>query len=46
LNTYPPLWQLRVRQFRVFYDVNEQQRVVSIRSVREKPLHTTTEEIR
>jgi mRNA-degrading endonuclease RelE of RelBE toxin-antitoxin system len=41
----PPLWQLRVRQFRVFYDVNEEQRVVSIRAVREKPLHTTTEEI-
>jgi mRNA-degrading endonuclease RelE of RelBE toxin-antitoxin system len=41
----PPLWQLRVQQFRVFYDVNEENRVVSIRAVREKPLHTTTEEI-
>jgi mRNA-degrading endonuclease RelE of RelBE toxin-antitoxin system len=41
----PSLWQLRVRQFRVFYDVNEEQCVVSIRAVREKPLHTTTEEI-
>lgn len=40
-----PLWQLRVRQFRVFYDVNEDRHVVSIRAVREKPLHTSTEEI-
>lgn len=41
----PPLWQLRVQQFRVFYDVNEDDRLVSIRAIREKPLHTTTEEI-
>jgi mRNA-degrading endonuclease RelE of RelBE toxin-antitoxin system len=41
----PPLWQLRVQQFRVFYDVNEDDRLVSIRAIREKPLHMTTEEI-
>jgi addiction module RelE/StbE family toxin len=41
----PPLWQLRVQKYRVFYDVNEDEQQVSIRAVREKPLHATTEEI-
>jgi mRNA-degrading endonuclease RelE of RelBE toxin-antitoxin system len=41
----PPLWQLRVGHFRIFCDVNEESRLVSIRAVREKRLHTTTEEI-
>jgi mRNA-degrading endonuclease RelE of RelBE toxin-antitoxin system len=41
----PPLWQLRLQQSRVFYDANEEKQLVSIRAVREKPLHTTTEEI-
>src|SRR5436190_12884536 len=41
----PPLWQLRVERFRVFYDVNADEMIVSIRAVREKPLHATTEEI-
>jgi mRNA-degrading endonuclease RelE of RelBE toxin-antitoxin system len=40
-----PLWELRVERFRVFYDVNEDGSLVSIRAVREKPLHTATEEI-
>lgn len=40
-----PLWQLRVGQFRVFYDVNEEERLVSIRAVREKPRHTTSEDV-
>jgi mRNA-degrading endonuclease RelE of RelBE toxin-antitoxin system len=41
----PPLWELRVDRFRVFYDVNAEASQVSIRAVREKPLHTVTEEI-
>ncbi len=41
----PPLWQLRVERFRVFYDVNAGEGLVLIRAVREKPLHATTEEI-
>src|SRR5438067_217569 len=41
----PPLWQLRVEQFRVFYDVNADENAVLIRAVREKPLHASTEEI-
>jgi ParE-like toxin of type II ParDE toxin-antitoxin system len=51
-----PVWQLSVRDFRVFYDVarhdeaaraedEETTGVVSIRAVRRKPAHRTTEEI-
>lgn len=51
-----PVWQLRVREFRVFYDVVEYeaepvtgerqaQGVVSVRAVRRKPGHMTTKEI-
>lgn len=41
----PPLWELRVGDFRVFYDVDEANEVVCVRAVREKPPHTTTEEL-
>jgi mRNA-degrading endonuclease RelE of RelBE toxin-antitoxin system len=41
----PPIWQLRVGDYRVFYDVDEQRQVVSIRAIREKPPHVTTEDI-
>ena len=40
-----PIWQLRVGIFRVFYDVNEEERRVSIRAIRRKPAHLKTEEI-
>jgi len=52
-----PVWQLRVGEFRVFYDVaihagdigegerREFDGVVSIRAVRHKPAHKTTKEI-
>jgi mRNA-degrading endonuclease RelE of RelBE toxin-antitoxin system len=50
-----PVWQLRVGEFRVFYDVSRQQKgreepeeyegEVCIRAVRRKPAHTTTREI-
>ena len=41
----PPVWQLRVGDFRVFYDVDEQDRTVSVRAVRRKPPHKETEDI-
>lgn len=41
----PPIWQLRVGAFRVFYDVNEEERRVYIRAIRRKPAHRNTEEI-
>lgn len=41
----PPIWQLRVGDHRVFYDVDEASRVVHVRAVRRKPPHKATEEI-
>lgn len=41
----PPVRELRVGSYRVFYDVNEQEEVVFVRAIRHKPPHKTTEEI-
>jgi len=41
----PPVWQLRVGDYRVFYDVDASEQRVSVRAVRHKPPHTTTEDI-
>jgi len=41
----PPLWELRVGDFRVFYDVDEESQTVYVRAVRDKPPHATTEEV-
>ena len=41
----PPIWQLRVGVFRVFYDVHAEARVVYVRAIRRKPAHQHTEEI-
>ena len=41
----PPVWELRVGDFRVFYDLDKNDRYVFVRAVREKPPHRTTEEI-
>ncbi|MBI2901461.1 MAG: type II toxin-antitoxin system RelE/ParE family toxin [Planctomycetes bacterium] len=41
----PPVWELRVGEYRVFYDVNEEEKKVFVRAVRYKPPHKTTEEI-
>jgi mRNA-degrading endonuclease RelE of RelBE toxin-antitoxin system len=41
----PPIWELRVGRYRVFYDVDEVARIVFIRAVREKPPHANTEQI-
>ena len=40
-----PVWELRTRGHRVFYDVDEEASVVIVRAIRRKPPHTTTEEI-
>jgi mRNA-degrading endonuclease RelE of RelBE toxin-antitoxin system len=40
-----PVWELRVGQYRVYYDVNEESKAVVVRAVREKPPHVTTEQI-
>ena len=40
-----PVWELRVGEYRVFYDVDEVSSLVMIRAIRHKPLHKTTEEI-
>lgn len=41
----PPVWELRVNQYRVFYDVDESAGQVVVRAVRYKPPHKTTEDI-
>jgi mRNA-degrading endonuclease RelE of RelBE toxin-antitoxin system len=40
-----PIWQLQVGEYRVFYDIDEVKQVVTVRAVRHKPPHVTTEEI-
>src|SRR5947209_6214380 len=41
----PPVWELRVGYYRVFYDVDEEGEVVNVRAVREKAHGQTTEDI-
>ena len=41
----PPIWELRIGDFRVFYDVNDEERTVYVRAVRRKPAGQTTEDI-
>ena len=40
-----PVWELRIGEYRVFYDVDEGVSLVMIRAIRHKPPHKTTEEI-
>jgi mRNA-degrading endonuclease RelE of RelBE toxin-antitoxin system len=40
-----PIWELRVGEYRVFYDVDEAASIVTIRAIRHKPPHKTMEEI-
>lgn len=42
---HPPLWQLKVGDFRVFYDIDEENRKVSVLAVRRKLKGATTEEV-
>ena len=41
----PPVWELRIGGYRVFYDIDEKAKLVMVRAVRHKPPHKTTEEI-
>jgi mRNA-degrading endonuclease RelE of RelBE toxin-antitoxin system len=41
----PPIWELRVGDFRVFYDFNEESQIVNVRAIREKARRQSTEEI-
>jgi mRNA-degrading endonuclease RelE of RelBE toxin-antitoxin system len=41
----PPIWELRVGAYRVFYDVDQEEQVVSVRAIRRKPSGQTTGEI-
>ncbi|UCF97367.1 MAG: type II toxin-antitoxin system RelE/ParE family toxin [Spirochaetaceae bacterium] len=41
----PPIRELRVGDFRVFYDVDQDAEKVYVRAVRKKPPHSTAEEI-
>jgi len=41
----PPIWELRVGEYRVFYDVDDDDKKVYVRAVRRKLPHKTTEEI-
>jgi len=41
----PPVWELKVGDFRVFYDVDSASRVVHVRAVRRKTAAERTEEI-
>ncbi len=40
-----PIWELRVGEYRVFYDIDEKALAVIIRAIRHKPPHRTTEDI-
>jgi mRNA-degrading endonuclease RelE of RelBE toxin-antitoxin system len=41
----PPIWELRVGEYRVFYDVSEEEETVYVRAIRRKPSGKRTEEI-
>jgi mRNA-degrading endonuclease RelE of RelBE toxin-antitoxin system len=41
----PPIWELRIGEFRVFYDVSEVEKTVYVRAVRRKAGGQTTEDI-
>ena len=41
----PPVWELRVGEFRVFYDVSRTERTVHVRAIRKKLSEKRTEEI-
>ncbi len=41
----PPIWELCVGEYRVFYDVSAKEEVVYVRAVRRKPPGKKSEEI-
>jgi len=40
-----PVWELRVDEYRVFYDTDETKNQVTVRAIRHKPPHKTIEDI-
>ncbi len=42
----PPIWELRIGEYRIFYDVNQEDRTVYVRAIRHQPTGKTVEEIR
>jgi mRNA-degrading endonuclease RelE of RelBE toxin-antitoxin system len=40
-----PVWELRVGDYRIFYDVSEEEELVYVRAIRKKPPDKRTEEI-
>ena len=40
-----PVWELRIGEYRIFYDVDEAKSTVVVRVIRHKPPHKVTEEI-
>lgn len=43
--TIAPIWELRVGEYRVFYDVSAAESLVYVRAIRKKPRGTKTEDI-
>ena len=43
--TVAPIWELRVGEYRIFYDFSRADSVVYVRAVRRKPRGTRTEDI-
>ncbi len=41
----PPVWELRIGEHRILYDVDEDEGIVYVRALRRKTPHKTTEEI-
>jgi len=41
----PPIWELRVGEYRIFYDVDEGEKFVYIRAIRQKTPAQKTEDI-
>ena len=41
----PPIWELRVQEWRIFYDINEDEEIVVVRAIRKKPAGKTTGDI-
>ena len=41
----PPIWELRIGDYRLFYDVSKAEAIVYVRAIRRKPPERRTEEI-
>ncbi len=41
----PPVWEVRIGEYRAFYDIEEKAATVIVRAIRDRPARKTTEEI-